>query len=193
MRTNTFYHIYNHANGKENLFTCEENYRFFLQKFTMYIEPIAETYAYCLMPNHFHFLIRIKDEYELQKKFPTDLTGFKNLSGLLSKQFSNLFNSYAKAYNLMYSRKGSLFSRPFKRKIVETDAYFGKLIHYIHANPLHHGFTSHINDWNFSSYQALISSGKTHLKRKEVLDWFNGKQAFINYHLQPLEIHIEFE
>lgn len=94
MQPGTFYHIYNHANGFENLFQSDENYRFFLQQWNKYIEPVAELYAYCLMPNHFHVLIRTKNEEEL-----LDLTGFRNLSGLkdtekiISQHFSNLFNS----------------------------------------------------------------------------------------------------
>ena len=136
MQADTFYHIYNHANGNENLFRNDENYSFFLQKWAKYIEPIADTYAYCLMPNHFHVLVKIKTEEEL-------LWG-KNLSGLLSKQFSNLFNSYAKAYNKMYERKGSLFNRPFKSKLVSDDNYLTTLIYYIHHNPIHHGFTKYL-------------------------------------------------
>ena len=60
-----FYHIYNHANGIENLFRTEDNYHYFLKKYHQHISPIAETWAYCLMPNHFHFLVRIKEEKDL--------------------------------------------------------------------------------------------------------------------------------
>jgi REP element-mobilizing transposase RayT len=67
MKANTFYHIYNHANGFENLFLSDENYRFFLEKYFLFISPIADTYSYCLMPNHFHLLVKIKDEKEIIK------------------------------------------------------------------------------------------------------------------------------
>ena len=90
MKEATFYHIYNHENGNENLFREEDNYQFFLKKWAAYISVIADTYAYCLMPNHFHFLLRIKEEKESKvtfqgKLFKEDtkhLTGFQNLSGL---------------------------------------------------------------------------------------------------------------
>src|ERR1022692_1265493 len=59
------YHIYNRANGNEKLFIELENYKFFLDKFTKHIFPIAETFCYCLMPNHFHFLVRIRSEKEI--------------------------------------------------------------------------------------------------------------------------------
>ncbi len=141
-----YYHIYNHAAGKDLLFTKADNYNFFLQQFSKYINPVADTFAYCLMPNHFHFLIRIKNE--------KDLTGFQNLSGLkaenrnqtnlsnfISNQFSKFFNSYAKAYNKQQNRRGALFERPFKRIHIENDKYIRNLIHYIHYNAEHHGFT----------------------------------------------------
>ena len=88
-----YYHIYNHAVGKEKLFIKDDNYFFFLKKYSQYILPVADTFAYCLMPNHFHFAIRVRNQ-----------TGFENLSGLISQQFSNLFNSYAKAFNKQHSR-----------------------------------------------------------------------------------------
>lgn len=62
-----YYHIYNHAVGQDNLFNTDENYRFFLEKYAHYIIPVADIFAYCLLPNHFHFAIRIKPEDEIDK------------------------------------------------------------------------------------------------------------------------------
>ncbi len=186
----TFYHIYTHANGSEDLFKNDENYMFFLKKYAHHINPVANTYAYCLMPNHIHFFVEIKDESELLK---LDLTGFENLSGLISQSFSNLFNSYSKAYNKMYERKGSLFHRPFKRKPVENDSYFTQIIHYIHANPVHHGFVKHIEDWKYSSYHSFLSIKDTQLKREEVLRWFYSKADFIKFHQQKIDLKLKLE
>lgn len=86
------YHIYNRANGNELLFTQNENYHFFLDKYRYYIMPIAETFCYCLLPNHFNFLIRIKSEKELIEILK--LTDNKNIESSTSNQFSNFFNSY---------------------------------------------------------------------------------------------------
>jgi putative transposase len=55
------YHLYNHAVGDDNLFRQEENYHYFLQKYAELLTPIFDTYAYCLLPNHFHLLIHVKD------------------------------------------------------------------------------------------------------------------------------------
>ncbi|MBX7226861.1 MAG: transposase [Chitinophagales bacterium] len=163
----TVYHIYNHANGAENLFRSDENYYYFLRKYGAYIYPIADTYAYCLMPNHFHLMVRIRDEQtvlqHLQLKKPTlqaniDLTGFENLSGLITLQFSNFFNAYAKAYNKMYLRRGSLFERQFKRKPITEEDYFLQLIAYIHYNPIHHGFCTDIFDWHIVLFTHIFTT-----------------------------------
>jgi len=105
------YHIYNHANGNENLFREDENYGYFLQRYWEFIDPIAEIYAYCLMPNHFHLMVKIRREDEISEyfKLSKNLIDVEDLSGLISKQFSNLFNAYSKAFNKKYSRRGSLF------------------------------------------------------------------------------------
>jgi len=191
MFPSTFYHIYNHANDPENLFRMDENYRYFLQQWSKYVEPVAETYAYCLMPNHIHFLIRTKDESELKNQ-----TGLQDLSGFISKQFSNLFNSYAKAYNKMFDRRGSLFIRPFKAKEIDSDEYLTNVIFYIHHNPVHHGFTKNLADWPHSSYHALISDKQTRINRTAVHDWFGSPNEMKKYHQQNFQelqrIEMEF-
>jgi putative transposase len=190
MLPSTFYHVYNRANGNENLFPQEKNYSFFLEKFTHHINPVADTYAYCLMPNHFHFLLRIKEEEELRKHFSAagkTSKVFENLGGLVSQHFSNLFNSYTKAFNKTYDRKGSLFSPNFKQKEITSEAYLTNVIHYIHANPVHHGFVKDLYDWPHSSVHAYLTQKKTALKREEVIQWFGGSQEFSLYHQRPIE------
>ncbi len=190
MQPETFYHIYNRANGSENLFRSNENYRYFLRQWVKYIQPVAETYAYCLMPNHFHFLIRTFGEGQLKKKYST-LGKFQTFQELMefrfSKQFANLFSSYTQAYNKMYNRKGSLFIPNFKKKEVDSDEYITNVIFYIHHNPVHHGFTDRIEDWPFCSYLVTLSEGETFVNRKAIIDWFGDKKAFKQFHLQSLQ------
>lgn len=176
----TYYHIYNHANGSDNLFREEKNYGYFLRLWAEKIDPVAGTYAYCLMPNHFHFLIRTRSEDEL--KTEPDLTGLKNPSGLFSKRLSNLFNAYAKAYNKLYGRRGSLFMRPFKSKEIVSDTYLTAIVNYIHRNPVHHGFCKNIEDWPHSSYHAYLSEKPTKIQKGDILTWFAGKDEFVNFH-----------
>ena len=56
-----YYHIFTRGNNREDIFLEERNYRHFLQLYAKHIMPIADTYAYCLLRNHFHLLVRIKD------------------------------------------------------------------------------------------------------------------------------------
>ena len=167
-----YFHVYNHANGKDDLFREEANYFYFLKLLAKYIYPVAHVYSYCLLPNHFHFFLRIR--IDIDKDSEAKL--YKN------QQFSNFFNSYTKSFNLNYNRYGSLFNRPFKRKEITDDDYFTKLIHYIHFNPVVHGFTKKIDEWKFSSYNAIISEKKSLVERENVLEWFGGKERFIQFH-----------
>ncbi len=180
-----YYHVYNHANGDEDIFREPENYRWFLKQYNTYITPVAETYAYCLLPNHFHFLVRIKNADTLLKTFPKFETLEKLETSLLpSKQFSSLFSSYTQGFNKRYNRKGSLFLKNFKRKPIMSDDYFSVLVAYIHLNPVHHKFASNLDDWHWSSYKTVLSEGTTELERVIVLNWFGNAERFVLFHEQ---------
>ena len=166
-----YYHIYNRGNNRENIFVEEKNYSYFLKLYARHIGPIAETYAYCLLRNHFHFLIRIK---ETPRKPP-------------SRAFSNLFNAYARAFNKMYGRTGALFQRPFRRIQATTPAYLRHLVIYIHCNPRKHDFVDDFREWSFSSYNTFLSDRPTRLRRDTVLEWFGGRENFIARHLAYLD------
>ena len=172
-----FYHIYNHANGNENLFLEAENYFFFLRKYASFLEESIETLAYCLLPNHFHLLVRIST---LQLPESLELSGSSRSTAVTA--FKRFFSSYTQSFNKQQNRKGSLFIPNFKRKKIDSDDYLTKIIHYIHYNPVHHGFSKDLDQWPYSSYQSLISDKPTLLRRREVLDWFGGKKEFIEFH-----------
>ena len=174
-----YYHIYNRGNNRENLFVQERNYACFLKLYAHYVAPVAATYAYCLLKNHFHLLVRINDLSDL-----ADLAGPKQ--PVPSRPFSHLFNAYTKAFNRVYQRSGVLFQRPFQRIEVTSDAYFVRLITYIHHNPQKHGFVADFRDWPYSSYHALLSARPTQLQRDDVLAWFNGPDEFAATHLREV-------
>jgi len=176
-----YYHVYNRGNNRENIFVEERNYRYFLQIYTKHVAPVADTYAYCLLRNHFHFLLHIKD-----------LTSFEDPSVLKkpSQHLSNLFNAYTKAFNKAYNRTGALFQRPFGRVEVTSDAHFMWLVIYIHQNPQKHGFVDDFRIWPYSSYHTLLSTKLTRLKRDDVLTWFGGVEAFGISHQQEVDEHL---
>ncbi len=185
-----YYHIYNRGNNGENLFFEERNYPHFLKLYAHYILPVADTYTYCLLRNHFHILVRIKTEEEQAKTLQTLRVSetlrvskpgvFKPKSP--SQQFGNLFNAYAKGINKAYGRTGSLFENPFGRVAVTSDSYLVHLVTYIHQNPQKHGFVTDFRAWPYSSYHAVVSQQPTRLERDEVLAWFQGPVAFEDAH-----------
>ena len=173
-KSSHFYHIYNRAIGNEHLFKEKKNYQYFLDKWDKYILAHAKIWAYVLMPNHFHFLVQIEGE----DSFPDNT----EINSFLENQFKRLFSSYTLAFNKMYNRTGSLFQKRFKRVEVDSESYLQHLIHYIHHNPIHHNFASEYPEWEYSSYQSVLSSGSTKVYRKGVLNLFSGREKFRSYH-----------
>lgn len=98
---NNLYHIYNRGNNKQKIFFTKNNYHFFLQKMKIELKPFSDIICYCLMPNHFHFLISTYNNFDPLQ---------------LSNGFKTLLSSYTKAINLQEKRSGSLFQQNSKAK-----------------------------------------------------------------------------
>ncbi len=167
-----YYHIYNRGINSGILFKEKSNFEYFLQLYQNHIDPIAETYAWCLMKNHFHFIIRLKEKDEIDSQ--------KIINP--SQSFSNLFNSYTKAFNKKYFRTGALFERPFRRIEIGNQSYLNHAILYVHNNPVHHLICHHPIEYPWSSYVSFLSNKPTKIKRKEVLELFEGTENFIKLH-----------
>ena len=190
------YHIYNHSVGDENIFREEDNYLFFLRNFALRIVPFTDIFAYCLMPNHFHFVLRVKSKNDLLNlwrdkidvklnkrkiKLLPDLNEVELFDEIITTQFANFFNSYVQSYNKKYSRIGSLLKESFQRKRIDSEEYLVKVICYVHNNPVSHGFAKK-ESWKYSSYNAILSPGKTKVLKEEILELFGDKENFIFMH-----------
>lgn len=190
------YHIFCRAIGSEKLFLTQKNYSFFLEKFKFYSQEIAETFAYNLLPNHFHFIIRIKDLCSIESAFykvkRNQEFQIENTSTFIMERFGNLSNSYTKSINKLFNRKGSLL-QPLRRVKIEKDSDFASEIFYVHKNAVHHQYTAAIEDWKWSSYHAHLSDKKTLLLREEVMEFFGGRDAFIKFHQQPILLKKNFD
>ncbi|WP_295230122.1 transposase [uncultured Chryseobacterium sp.] len=173
------YHIFSHVNGRELIFREDTNYQFFLRRLMQYILPIADIYAYCLMANHFHLLVRFKNFENIS---------LKDEHAYLMKHFGNFLNSYAKAFNKMYDRKGALFLNAVKRKKITDEKYLLKVLHYIHNNPVNHGFVTEAGLWKYSSYRSYINPEKeSKVNRSEIMQYFDSVHIFENYHQSNVE------
>lgn len=181
LQSGKYYHIYNRGINSENIFKENRNPEYFLNLYNKHIDPIAETFAWCLLKNHFHLLVRIKtveeilldqQENEIKKIIPPH------------QSFGNLFNAYTKSINKGYNRHGALFERPFKRKLIDNEAYLRSVIKYIHYNPVNHGFCEHPIEYPWSSYLTCVSEKPTKLKREKVVSLFENINGLKNSHNQ---------
>ena len=184
LQANAIYHIFNRGVNGEDIFKENRNYRYFLEKYAAYIEPIAKTFAYCLLKNHFHIAIQTKSEEEILAfhalKHPKKTEQPINL--ILSRQFASLFNGYAQAINKAKDRTGGLFEEPFRRILVDNDDYQRELIVYIHRNPEKHGFVADFRDYGHSSYHSILGNEPTRLLRNETLELFGSESIFKKAH-----------
>ena len=190
------YHLFNHANRKENLFVEQKNYPFFLLRLTQHILPVCKLYSYCFMPNHFHLVLQVRFKEELQKIWQKNehspALSPKQLELKTSKAFSNFFSSYTQSFNKVYNQMGSMFIPSMKTELIEDNSSFCKRVHYTHTNLVHHGFTKRMEDWPHSSYKMFFSKSPTKLEREYVLESFGGLDAFIKYHQQPIDLKSKF-
>jgi len=203
----TTFHIYNHANGFENVFKEAENYLFFMEKYKLHISPIAETYAYCLMPNHFHLAVRIRKREVIESLIhnknntlaapantskvlnfgSVHIAGDSEIEKFLSKQFANLFSSYTQSFNKVYNRMGSLFVKNFKREPIFDKTHFLQTVVYIHRNPIHHGFCRSFEEWPYCSYNRILYDVDSIVEKEKLLKMVGGINSFIELHNAGLE------
>lgn len=170
----SYYHVYNRAVTGSKLFLEDKNHLFFLQKYDKYLSDFLDTYCYCLLPNHFHFLVRIKENNPNKSQNDYDQR--------ISQQFRKFFISYAMSFNNLYDRKGTLFQRPFKRKWIDSEEYLLCLVYYIHSNPERHRITEDFKTYKLSSYEKIQGDYPSKLKGKELLEWFGGLKEYVRFH-----------
>jgi putative transposase len=130
-----YYHIYNRGCSREDIFANPGNYLFLLRRAKAFLKdyPLSMI-AYCLTPNHYHFLLRPEED------------------GCLSSFIQRLFNSYTQAFNKQQGRSGTLFEGRAKSILVNTDEYVLHLCRYVHLNPLKAKLVTHLSEWPYSNY-----------------------------------------
>jgi putative transposase len=162
-----------------------------LKRYDHYTSAFLETYSWILLPNHFHILAKVKstesilnylgNKYsheicETEKKF---LRQIIPIHDLIDNVFQRFLISYAMSFNNVHKRKGNLLHRPFKHVKVNDESQFTQTVIYINANAQKHKIVSDFTKYKWSSYDTIISEKPTKLFRRELLDWFGGKDQFI--------------
>ena len=202
------YYINSRTNAKDNLFNSEDDYFYFLKNYAELLVPIVETYAYCLLPNQLHCLIKIKSEKEIfdflkvNNRIPEENLSFQEYKNLstntanlvgnifslqLSKQFSNFFTTCTPALNKQPANKRSLIIQNSKSIEINSDEQIKDTIINIHCNSAHSGNNQNFELWKFSSYSAYLSDKPSAIKRSVALDIFESKDNFINCHRERAE------
>lgn len=151
----SYYHIYNRANGKEKIFLDDQDFGFFMLRLNQNLYPDKNKSIfrstplpegsfslinYCLMPNHYHLLIK------QNKDIPT------------SKLISRVCTSYSKYFNKKYKRVGHIFQDQFKQVNIDSNDYLLWLSAYIHQNPRVAGLIKKPIDYRWSSYKSMGDS-----------------------------------
>ncbi len=183
-----YYHVYNRGNGKQDIFLDDADYKFFLyrlkenlfpeQKRTALLQegrPLGgrgyvrkalpsdafDLICYCLMPNHFHFLIR------------------QNTQLPVSKIISKVCTGYSMYFNKKYERVGGLLQSKFKAVLVDSDPYLLWLSAYIHQNPKVAGLVKNLEDYPYSSFLDYIGKRQGMLcHTKTILDNFKNSEEY---------------
>lgn len=185
-----FYHLFNRGVEKRIIFSDSRDYQRFLQTLYYYQfsgpkprfsthkkfkikdfshnPKIIDIICYCLMPNHFHLLIR-------QVK-----------NGGVQEFVQKVINSYTKYYNTRHNRVGHLFQGVFKAVPAETNEQFLHVSRYIHLNPYVSNLTNNLETYQYSSYPAFIRQINDTLCVKEpILNFFKDKteyETFVSDH-----------
>ncbi|MBI1876938.1 MAG: transposase [Chloroflexi bacterium] len=162
---NNVYHLYNRGVNRANIFTTADNYIYLLRKVKSLLTEIPATMiAYCLMPNHYHFVMRQEGEIAL------------------SQFIARLFQTYTQAYNRQQNRTGPLFAGRFRCIQIDSDEYLIHLCRYVHLNPVAAGLVAKPEDWPYSNYLEWIGRRQgTLVDRDLVKGYFATPEAYINF------------
>jgi len=137
-----YYHVLSRGNNRCSIFNTEDDYNTFLELLEEFADRFQITvYAYVLMGNHYHLLLR---------------TNQANLS----KAMQWLGTTYTRRFNIKNKQSGHLFQGRFKSILVENASYFLTLSCYIHRNPLRAGMVNRLMDYKWSSYPYYAYPGK---------------------------------
>ena len=184
-----FYHIYNRGINGCRIFKDDKDQQFFCKKMKEYLSDYLEVYAYCLMPNHYHLVVKVKEFVTLTNS--NKEVGLHCDKCIASKQLGKLMSSYTQAFNKRYERHGALLEKPFKRKRITENEYLEQVIVYVNRNPL--DIDENIEEYLYSSYKSILSSAPTSIQREEVLSLFAGIENFKYCHSKESLYRFEFD
>lgn len=187
----SFYHIYNRGVAKLPIFEQKQDFKRFLATLSYYqikgpkprfsyllrkknihldkSKKIIEIVAYCLMPNHFHLLIKQTEE------------------GGITEFVRKFSDSYTKYYNIKYNRVGPLFQGEFKSVLVQTDEQLIHLLRYIHLNPVVAGLTDNLISYSWSSHKEYLNNSEVLCNIQPILPYFKTQNSYEDFLLDQID------
>ncbi len=171
-----YFHLYNRSVDNTLLFKSNDDYLYFLDKFKIKNNTYpASVFAYCLMPNHFHFLLRQDDDKPIYQIF------------------NDINNSYVQHYNNKYSRKGHLYQGSLQHKRVKKENYIISLCQYIHYNPKKAGLVNNLSGWKYSNYLEWISKRNGVLFNDELLKIYFKSAELYKQQIKCYEKYLKYK
>ncbi|MBN1781521.1 transposase [bacterium] len=172
-----YYHVFNRGVFREKVFIHEEHYLYALSLLRKNLKRFKLTLiAYCLMPNHYHFLIRPEQDH------------------VLSKCIGYTFNAYSQSVNKGLKRNGPLFQGPFKAKLIDRQEVLMHLCRYIHLNPVEAGLTSKPEEWPFSNYLEWIGLRKCSLFDEDFrCRYFRDGSGYRKFVMEDMALPVSFK
>lgn len=161
-----YYHFYNRGNNRQGAFFERDNYLYFLRGIKKYLREYMDILVYCLMPTHYHILVRVCPQ-QISEVFKTSEISGKEISKAVSLAMQKFGISYPKAINKRFERVGALFQGQFQGKPIPHYNHLLNLCVYIHANPVKDGLIALPEDWEFSNYLEWMNLREGTLVNRE--------------------------
>lgn len=183
--TEQIYHVYNRGVEKRRIFNNRSDYKRFIATLDYYqyegpkpklsnyfkyqtfkinpINKIVQVLAYCLMPNHFHLLVK------------------QTKNNGITEMITKTSLSYAKYYNTKYNRVGPLLQGQFKAVLVESDEQLVHLSRYIHLNPISSFLVENLREYEWSSYSEYIRGVEKICLTKYILNFFKNSKEYTQF------------
>lgn len=198
-----YYHVMSRGNNKAKIFTRERDYKKILQYVKRIVDDnLLQVYAYCIMPNHYHLLVRVPQETGCQS---TETAKDREMNGCpvafdittatanhlsvdgLSKAMHRINTAYSHYYMASHEHTGHVFQGAFRSREIHNEAYLKNVLRYIHLNPVKANYTRHASEYRWSSYWEYIGKAIRniiHGDGKDLLNryGFNGVLNFKSFH-----------
>ncbi len=181
-----YFHVFQKAENGKFLFPSDECQQIFYNALQKVITPYADILGYCLLPDHYHLLIKVKKE-----KFRRN--GYPNISQMLALNLSRFIKNYNFWVNREYGLRGRLL-RPFPNTTqVKDKDKLKEILTGIHLNPLYHKVSMNPMEYKGSSYKKILNKSSNSIKAEEAIECYGNVNDFIQHHLMPITWSKSFE